>query len=159
MKGEFGISASVRKIFNPVFISLAVGFALVCIYYAGTVLSARQRTPGIIQAALASDAVQLSLDEFGKARLDTLLRVEDPAFYRHKGIDLKSPGAGMTTITQGLVKIHYFDRFQQGIAKIRQTLIARFALDSLVTKSDQLLLFINEVYFGYVARDTSSRIP
>jgi membrane carboxypeptidase/penicillin-binding protein len=127
---------------------LVVIFAAGCIYYPATVISARWQTPQIINAALQSDAIQLRLDEFGERRLDILLQVEDPAFCRHKGIDLKSPGAGMTTITQGLVKIHYFDRFQQGIAKIKQTLIARFALDPLVSKSDQLLLFINEVYLG-----------
>ena len=54
----------------------------------------------------------------------------------------------MTTITQGLVKIHYFKSFKPGIRKIKQTLIARFALDPLVSKDDQLRLFVNEVYMG-----------
>ena len=139
---------TVQKISRRILIVLAAGIGVCCIYYTVTVLSARRQTPQIINAALQSDAIQLRLDEFGERRLDILLRVEDPAFYRHKGVDLKSPGAGMTTITQGLVKIYYFDRFQQGIAKIRQTLIARFALDPLVPKNDQLLLFINEVYLG-----------
>jgi len=142
------ISVTVRKISRGILVVLAAGIGVCCIYYTATVLAARRQTPQIINAALQSDAIQLRLDEFGERRLDILLRVEDPAFYQHKGVDLKSPGAGMTTITQGLVKIHYFDRFQQGIAKIRQTLIARFALDPLVPKKDQLLLFINEVYLG-----------
>jgi membrane peptidoglycan carboxypeptidase len=46
------------------------------------------------------------------------------------------------------VKIHYFDPFKPGIAKIKQSLIARFALDPLVSKEDQLRLFINTAYLG-----------
>ena len=56
----------------------------------------------------------------------------------------------MTTITQGLVKLLYFPNgFRPGIAKIRQTLIAQYVLDSLVSKDDQLLLFLNIVYLGH----------
>ncbi|KPU27133.1 hypothetical protein TR13x_06760 [Caloranaerobacter sp. TR13] len=80
--------------------------------------------------------------------MDILLKVEDPNFYNHKGIDFKTPGAGITTITQGLVKKFYFENFRPGIAKIKQTLIARFALNPLVSKDDQLKLFINYVYLG-----------
>lgn len=79
-----------------------------------------------------------------------LLGVEDPTFARHHGVDLETPGAGMTTLTQGLVKLLYFPNgFQQGIAKIRQTLIAQYALDAIVSKNDQLLLFLNICYLGH----------
>jgi membrane carboxypeptidase/penicillin-binding protein len=75
--------------------------------------------------------------------------VEDPAFYRHLGVDLESPGAGMTTITQGLVKLLYFpEGFKPGIGKIRQTLIAQYALDNLVSKDKQLDLLLNVAYLG-----------
>ncbi len=57
----------------------------------------------------------------------------------------------MTTITQSLVKIYYFKHFKPGLAKIQQTLIARFALDPLTSKDDQLTLFINNLFFGNVA--------
>jgi membrane peptidoglycan carboxypeptidase len=63
---------------------------------------------------------------------------------------LKTPGAGLTTITQSLVKIFYFDQFKPGLAKFKQTLIARYALDPLVSKDDQLTLFINYIYLGNV---------
>jgi len=46
--------------------------------------------------------------------------------------------------------VDYFEHFRQGLPKIRQTLIARFALDPLVSKEDQLLLFVNEVHMGQV---------
>jgi hypothetical protein len=40
----------------------------------------------------------------------------------------------MTTITQSLVKGLYFRHFRPGIRKIRQSLIARFALDGHMSK-------------------------
>jgi len=43
-----------------------------------------------------------------------------------------------------LVKLLYFpDGFQKGIAKVRQTLIARYAFDALVSKEEQLALLLN----------------
>jgi len=55
----------------------------------------------------------------------------------------------MTTLTQGLVKLLYYpDGFKPGIAKIRQTLIAQYALNALVSKGEQLRLFLNIAYFG-----------
>lgn len=55
----------------------------------------------------------------------------------------------MTTLTQGLVKLLYFnDGFQPGIDKIRKTLIAQYALYAMVSKEGQLLLFLNICYLG-----------
>ena len=36
--------------------------------------------------------------------MNILIKVEDPDFYDHKGVDFKMPGEGITTITQGVVK-------------------------------------------------------
>ncbi len=56
----------------------------------------------------------------------------------------------MTTLSQGLVKLLYFpDGFRPGVAKIRQTLIAQYALDKLVCKDDQLHRFLNIAYLGH----------
>jgi len=38
--------------------------------------------------------------------------VEDPHSFEHGGVDFSTPGAGITTITQGLVKHLYFDQFK-----------------------------------------------
>ena len=55
----------------------------------------------------------------------------------------------MTTLTQGLVKLLYFPNgFHPGIAKIRQAVIAQYAFDAMVSKEDQLLLFLNICYLG-----------
>jgi membrane carboxypeptidase/penicillin-binding protein len=131
-----------------VIVSLLVVVAAPCVYYSVIVVSALRVTPAIIAEALQSEQMTLELDDLTPRQLEILLKVQDPRFFEHKGVDLRTPGAGWTTLTQGLVKIHYFDPFKPGIAKIKQSLIARFALDPLVSKEDQLRLFINEAYLG-----------
>lgn len=117
-------------------------------YSAITIYTARRETPAVVRRALASKKMLLRLSDLTPRQREILLLVEDPAFYRHKGVDLRTPGAGLTTITQSLVKILYFEHFKPGLAKIRQTLIARFALDPLVDKETQLEIFINHIYLG-----------
>ena len=134
-----------------VLICLIVPALLVCgavLYYTAEVIEAREHTRTAVADALADPDNILSLDDLSEERLSMLLAVEDPAFFSHHGVDLRTPGAGLTTITQSLVKIFYFDGFKPGIRKIRQTLIARFALDPLVSKEDQLVLFLNYIGLG-----------
>ena len=80
-----------------------------------------------------------------------LLKIEDPAFYEHEGLDFKSLGQGMTTLSQALVKRLYFEKFKPGFAKIEQSLIARFVLHKHFSKDEQLRLFLNLGYFGTLA--------
>ena len=114
-------------------------------YEAAAVVSASQRTPDILRQ-VASRPV--SLGSVPKRRLDMLLAVEDPGFYRHSGVDFSTPGQGMTNLTQSLVKRLYFDRFEPGFAKIEQSLIARFVLHPAMAKDDQLEVFLNYASFG-----------
>lgn len=97
-------------------------------------------------------SANLSLDptSFTPKRLDWLLAVDDPMFYHHHGIDIRTRGAGYTTTTQGLVKILYFDHFRPGLLrwrKVKQTIVA-IAFNARVSKEEQLRLFVNVVYFG-----------
>lgn len=118
-------------------------------YYANEVRVARVATPSLVSETWKRFGARLKPTDLSKDRQAMLLAVEDPAFTRHHGVDLETPGAGMTTITQGLVKLIYFPGgFKQGIAKVRQTLIAQYALDSLVSKNDQMQLFLNICYLG-----------
>ncbi len=119
---------------------------IIALHYTRAVLQARTGTPDILQAALADPAMVLEPDDVPPPRLRALLAVQDPRFFEHKGWDFS--GGRMTTITQALVKRYYFHSFRPGISKIRQSLIARFAMDPLVSKADQLTLFINTVYLG-----------
>ena len=77
-----------------------------------------------------------------------LLTVEDPKFETHNGIDLSTPGGGMTTLTQALTKRVFFESFKPGFAKIEQSLIARFVVHPNVSKDDQITAFLNLAYFG-----------
>jgi membrane peptidoglycan carboxypeptidase len=102
-----------------------------------------------VQSALDKYGSELNVSDLSEDREAALLAVADPTFRTHRGVDLSTPGAGMTTITQGLVKLLYFpEGFRPGIAKIRQTLIAQYALDELISKDKQLRLFLNISYFG-----------
>jgi membrane carboxypeptidase/penicillin-binding protein len=123
---------------------MVIGF----IYFTFEMIKACLITPRMIEKSLENSDLKVS--DLSQWQLDALLAVEDPNFYNHNGVDLKTPGAGITTITQGLVKIFYFEEFKPGFDKIKQTLIARFVMDRLVTKDEQLTLFLNYVYLGNI---------
>jgi membrane peptidoglycan carboxypeptidase len=137
------------------FISFLFGFLFAALlgtglYYINEVRIARRDTQAIFDSALVLYGTKVRPSDLSPERKKVLLDVEDPKFYTHHGVDLETPGAGMTTLTQGLVKLLYFpDGFRPGIAKFRQTLIAHYALDALISKDDQLLLFLNMCYFGH----------
>lgn len=118
------------------------------VYHAGEVHQARRYTSETLLPRLAATSHPLAVTDLSPRQREILLKVEDPAFYRHGGVDLTTPGAGLTTITQGLVKVLYFEKFQPGVAKVRQTLIAYYALDPLMGKDEQLRLFINRIGLG-----------
>ncbi len=129
------------------------GAVLAVVVLAGWVLSvvrsASAATPEVVAAALAEAPIRVS--DLTPRQRDILLKVEDPAFYEHRGVDLTTAGAGFTTITQGDVKLLYFpEGFRPGIAKIRQTLIAWLVFDRLVSKDDQLRIYLNRAYLGSV---------
>ncbi|HYO47248.1 MAG TPA: transglycosylase domain-containing protein [Gemmatimonadota bacterium] len=106
------------------------------------------RTPGIVHEAEASIAEPLEPSDLPRGRVEDLLTVEDPAFRSHHGIDLSTPGAGWTTITQGLAKDIYFDAFRPGpLAKLEQSLAA-VVLDARTSKDRQLRLFLGRAYLG-----------
>jgi membrane carboxypeptidase/penicillin-binding protein len=126
------------------------------LYYGIEVVVARIKTPQIIREIFRSDVLVLGLNDLSTRQIEILLTVEDPQFHHHNGVDLRTPGAGLTTISQSLVKKLYFREFKPGIRKIKQTLIARYALDPLVSKNDQLLMFINLHDFCYETRGLAS---
>jgi membrane peptidoglycan carboxypeptidase len=120
----------------------------VVVYYSSEVYSARRFTIDTILPGEEAAHYPLEPSSLTSRQMEILLKVEDPCFFEHGGVDFSTPGAGITTITQGLVKRLYFDKFKPGLAKIKQTLIAAYVLDPLMSKKDQLRLFINTVYLG-----------
>ena len=131
-------------------ILLFIGFAVIAslVYYTVIILNARAKTPSIVQDALNSGRMKLELNDLTDEQLQALLKVQDQNFYHHNGFDISTPGTGVTTISQGLVKMYYFVNFKPGLQKIKQTLIARFAFDVMTPKDTILKLFINDVYLG-----------
>lgn len=118
------------------------------IYFTWVIYSAREYTANTVIPRYHATQYPLAVSDLSPRQIEILLKIEDPRFFKHSGVDLTTPGAGITTITQALVKHLYFDKFHPGVAKLKQTAIAKFALDPLMPKSDQLRLFINTAYLG-----------
>jgi len=113
------------------------------------ILEGYVRAPGIVATHVAARPILLNPRDVPEDRIRDLLTVEDPRFYSHVGVDFSTPGAGMTTITQGLVKFLYFDQFRPGPAKIRQSLLA-VGFNARVDKQTQLAIFLNSANLGTV---------
>ncbi|MFH0783438.1 MAG: transglycosylase domain-containing protein [Pseudomonadota bacterium] len=136
-----------KFIWNAVIVA-AVSIMAACAYWGWVLYSARQYTINVVLPAEKEAQYPLQLSSLTPRQLDILLKVEDPHFFDHHGVDFSTPGAGITTIAQGLVKHLYFVKFRPGVAKFKQTLIAYFVLDPLMSKRMQLTRFINTVYLG-----------
>ncbi len=138
ISGKKNKNSTVRFLLIGVLGILAIALICVTLYYVHEVKSARNATAALVAEAQEKYGVELSVADLTTEREAILLSVEDPTFWYHKGVDLVTPGAGMTTISQSLVKLLYFpDGFRPGISKIRQTLIAQYAFDDMVSKDDQ----------------------
>lgn len=127
---------------------IGMGVFVISCYYTWEVFRARSATPSIIKKAMESDNIVIMPEDLSAKQLKALLIYQDPNFFTHKGWDFSN--GIITTITQSLVKKLYFKQFKPGIAKIRQSLIARFVLEPQMSKREQLCLFINITYLGTV---------
>lgn len=153
-----------KRIFKYIGLFVLIMAMTTCVYYGYCLHAARKYTREIILPNLARSQWRHPGGEVHKfevwaADLSTrqtriLVKVQDPGFYHHNGIDLSTPGAGLTTITQAIVKKLYFNDFRPGLAKIKQTLIARFVVNDMVSKDEQLTLFLNTMNFGDVGGQT-----
>ena len=121
---------------------------LIILILAGTTINNYFRTPTIVEGYINQGIIEYRFNQLPAEYQDILIKVQDPGFYSHNGVDVKTPGAGWTTITQSLAKFFYFKDFQPGWRKIPQTIYARFALHPKVAKEQQLDLFINIIGFG-----------
>lgn len=149
-----------KKFFNYTALSLAIALIATSAYYIYVLYNAKEYTNRIISEDLKKSQwrqlngkpkkFKISRDDLTNRQIEILIKVQDPGFWDHGGIDLSTPGAGLTTITQAIVKKLYFENFKPGIAKIKQSLIAKFIVNDLISKDDQLTLFINTMYFGMV---------
>jgi membrane peptidoglycan carboxypeptidase len=116
----------------------------------GTIyLRAVRQMPSVVHLAEDYEQTGIAASDLPQVWLHALVAVEDPAFFSHPGVDFRSPGAGWTTITQGLVKLHYEGPMQGLFGKPRQSIIA-LALNRTLDKRSQLTLFLNTAYLGQI---------
>ena len=129
------------------FVVTLFGIALV---YGGylvlRILQERQRMPASIHTILAH--ADPEIDRLSPHRIAILLRVEDPTFWTNDGIDLTTPGAGYSTLSQSLGKRIFFTRFNPGLEKIELLALTKFALVSVIPKHEILRAVIATEYFG-----------
>jgi len=134
-----------------------VSKALKLIFWATSIVTSLYAMSGYVSATLQADTLRHRAnnlissgkgpDALNKDRLELLLLVQDPAFYQHDGVDNKTAGAGLTTVTQSLSKRLAFNHFKPGIAKLRQTSYA-LALERQLSKTEILALFLETIPMG-----------
>ena len=135
-----------RRIIRLLARLLIVAIVGLIAYETWRVFEARSETRALIDQRLAVAREQnITLPP---ERVDILLKVEDPSFWENAGYDFETPGAGATTLTQGLGKLLYFKQFTPGFEKIELVLIARFALTPLATKEEILTATLATASFG-----------
>lgn len=117
-------------------VSALFAFQGYCVFDAARTLDARMAP--LIAAAPNLTAWQL----------DSIVRVQDPSFRSHRGIEWPSP-LTTTTITQSLVKRLFFEDFRPGFQKLEQTLVAALVVDPRLSKDHQLHAFAQTAYFGH----------
>jgi penicillin-binding protein 1A len=120
-------------------------------------------TPKVI--ARASKDARVDLRSLPDSTVEILLRVEDPNFRKHKGLDPFTAGQGRATLTRSLARVLYLYRYDLGgAAGIGQTvfrLVDKFTgpanlapdamaliLNKRVRKDQQIKLFIQHAYMG-----------
>lgn len=128
---------------------IAASLILIAIitYYSIEIAIAYKATPQIKREFLSDSKIDLKFDELSERQQEIFIKVQDPNFWNHRGVEFSTPGSGWTTITQSIAKWFYFHPFKPGIRKIKQTLLARFVLHTHLSKEEQLLVFINHVWF------------
>ena len=118
-------------------------------------MKAKRRSPVEIYEKRASQPDYCRLEEASGAFILCLIMMEDKAFFRHKGLDLREirwaavhsrPYYGGSTITQQLVKNLYF-RFDASIArKIKEAFLA-LRFEKALTKQQIFELYMNIIYY------------
>ena len=138
-----------RSFLKRAFLLLVLLLVCVAGYESVALWQAQQKTEALFRPFAESGFNGLKWSDLNDWQKSTLLKVEDPAFFTHNGVDFSSKGAGITTITQAVVKRLYFEHFTPGFKKIEQSLIARYAVTPAVAKEVQLTAFLNVAYFGH----------
>ena len=120
--------------------------AVLCLWVAFIATSAYLQAPRLVAAVDAP----FPPSQLPNRHICALLSIQDPTFFRHEGLALDAGKPGHTTITQGIGKSLYFDRFTPGKLRQRKVklMISAWAFNRRISKETQLRLFLNMAYFG-----------
>src|SRR5918992_1755513 len=102
------VKANTRRILRII----AGLMVIVVVYLAVAGVWAYAVTPAVVMRASAPRL--LDLRSLPEGTVDILLRVEDPSFREHHGIDPFAKGQGLVTLTRALVQMLYLDRADLG---------------------------------------------
>jgi len=130
-----------------IFLSLLILLFGATVYGASGWLDAKRDSTQLSKRADILLAQDRGGNTMGNKRLEWFLKVEDPNYFSHNGIDLKTAGAGLSTITQSLAKRLAFKNWTPGIKKIRQSTYA-LSLERYLSKDQILALFLDNVGMG-----------
>jgi len=135
--------------FHALLAAVIGAFLAIGAYYAGDVLLVSLQTPELIHSALASDWISIRASDLSAWQKCALVTIEDPNFYADQGVK-HSIRAAFTngTITQTVARKLYLADYKPGIRRMNQMLIACYVLDHIVSKDDQLTLFVNAASFA-----------
>ncbi len=122
-------------------LALAIGYAATGYYAAKDASEALAlRAETLIEAGRGPDGL-------GDNRIEQLLKIQDPDFYTHNGIDLATPGTGLTTLTQALAKQIGFEDFKPGVHKLKLIGYA-IGLERELSKDQIFALYLDTVEMG-----------
>ena len=138
-------------------VAVVLPFGAFILYWVNVVLEARTATPRLLEAV--KHVQETSINAIPARWIEYLVTVEDPSFWENDGIDFRSPGQGLTTLTQGLAKRLYFDRFTPGFQKIELILISKFALNAQASKQEIIEAVLSTAYFGEDERGSIIGFP
>ncbi len=142
---------------------VAIVVAIIVLYLVVAGTWAYAVTPAVVMRA--STPRLLDLRSLPQGTVDILLKVEDPSFREHHGIDPLAKGQGLVTLTRGLVHAVYLDRVDlSGIGGGMQSMyrfvdriagpvdlgpdVMAIVVDRRLGKTRQLQLFLQHVYMG-----------
>ncbi len=102
----------------------------------------------------------VSMQQVPKTMVDAILAAEDERYYQHKGVDyiglaraalanftLTGPRQGASTITMQVARNFFLSREKTLTRKFNEMLLA-FKIESSLSKSQILELYINQIYLG-----------
>lgn len=140
-----------------------MGLILLMTLYLATVwIWAISAVPSLLERLPSDD----HLAAINPHHIEALIKIEDPSFYTHSGLDI-SNGQGMTTITSVVAKMVFLGDYQLDGIRGRLQLVYRsvfscckkfdlgrdvmaLVVDRHIAKQDQLDIFIGSAYLGSV---------